>query len=338
MIYRAEQLRPWVLTGPAPVEFSPYGDESAVLLDLASVPGEAEAQALARWLPTLVCPVIGLRNPDLNQCREPVASLCAQACDVVVDSLADGELLLQRIAANPVAATSFVELLRVTEGLSVAAGLSVESSVYASLQGGAEYARWLEKNRVAEPAVLPDQGPAVLHERVGRNLHLTLNRPSNLNAMSVEMRDALVDALRLIMLDELIEEVHLFGRGRSFSTGGDLAEFGQVPDAASGHIIRMLSVPGKFLNYVADRVHAHVHGACVGSGIEFPAFAGRVVAHPKAWFALPEVSMGLIPGAGGCISIARRIGRQRLAWMGLSGKRVRAPLALAWGLVDEISE
>jgi hypothetical protein len=76
---------------------------------------------------------------------------------------------------------------------------------------------------------------------------------------------------------------------------------------------------------------ARLHGACIGSGIEFPAFAGRVVAAPDAWFQLPELTFGLIPGAGGCVSISRRIGRQRMARLVLSGNRIMAERALAWG-------
>lgn len=130
--------------------------------------------------------------------------------------------------------------------------------------------------------------------------------------------------------------MELTGRGRCFSVGGDLTEFGTVPDPAAGHIVRGLSVPGQFLAACADRVHAHVHGACIGSGVEFPAFAGRVTADAGAHFQLPEVGLGLNPGAGGCVGIARRIGRQRLAWLALTGKRIRAQRALEWGLVDEI--
>jgi len=83
-------------------------------------------------------------------------------------------------------------------------------------------------------------------------------------------------------------------------------------------------------------VWAFVHGACVGAGVELPAFAARVLARANVLFQLPEVSMGLVPGAGGTASIARRIGRQRTAWMALSGARIDAETAIDWGLVDEI--
>jgi enoyl-CoA hydratase/carnithine racemase len=66
------------------------------------------------------------------------------------------------------------------------------------------------------------------------------------------------------------------------------------------------------------------------------AWARRIVAAPDAWFQLPELAMGLLPGAGGCVSISRRIGRQRTALMLLSSKRIPARVALDWGLIDAI--
>jgi enoyl-CoA hydratase/carnithine racemase len=83
-------------------------------------------------------------------------------------------------------------------------------------------------------------------------------------------------------------------------------------------------------------MHAYVHGACIGAGIELPAFCGRVTARADARFQLPEVGMGLIPGAGGTVSLPRRIGRQRAAWLALTGERVDAETARRWGLIDAI--
>lgn len=331
----ADAALAYMAEGAHPSSFSAFGDEPALVLDLASCQHREQSEQLAAWLPGLACPVIGVRNPDVSSCAHPLESICARACDVVVDEVEAVQPLLDTIQANPLAAASFVDLLRVTENLPALQALSVESAVYAALQGGREYAVWLERQAARRPAE-PEEGPAVLPQREGDVLTLTLNRPKNSNAMSVEMRDALVESLRAVAADDGIKRLELRGAGACFSTGGDLREFGSVPDSASGHVIRMLSVPGKFLLPVAQRAHVHVHGSCIGSGIEFPAFAGRVTAAADAWFCLPEVGMGLIPGAGGCISIARRIGRQRLAWMGLSGARVSVEVALAWGLVDEV--
>jgi enoyl-CoA hydratase/carnithine racemase len=61
-----------------------------------------------------------------------------------------------------------------------------------------------------------------------------------------------------------------------------------------------------------------------------------VRAHPNTVFGLPELSLGLLPGAGGTVSVTRRIGRWRTAYLVLSGRRIDAATALRWGLVDEI--
>ena len=125
-------------------------------------------------------------------------------------------------------------------------------------------------------------------------------------------------------------------RGVCFSAGGDLDEFGEAVDAGLAHASRLTRSAGAALHALRDRVEARLHGACVGAGIELPAFVNHVVARDDAFFQLPEVSMGLVPGAGGTVSILPRIGRRRLAYMALTGVRIDAATALEWGLVDEI--
>ena len=90
------------------------------------------------------------------------------------------------------------------------------------------------------------------------------------------------------------------------------------------------------ISALADRVVVHLHGACIGSGIELPAFARRVFARPDTSIALPEVGFGLIPGAGGTISLPRRIGRHRTAQLALTATPIDVATALEWGLVDGI--
>jgi enoyl-CoA hydratase/carnithine racemase len=174
-------------------------------------------------------------------------------------------------------------------------------------------------------------------ERDGDALHVTLTRVEARNALDTAMRDQLVEALQLAALDGSIAEVHLRGEGPAFCAGGDLDEFGSRPDPATAHLVRILQSAGRAIDAVSDRVVAHVHGACRGSGVELPAFAGRVVARTDTTFGLPEVSLGLIPGAGGTVSLPRRIGRHRTAWLALSGEALDAQTALEWGLVDELS-
>jgi enoyl-CoA hydratase/carnithine racemase len=68
-----------------------------------------------------------------------------------------------------------------------------------------------------------------------------------------------------------------------------------------------------------------------------PAFAKHLVATPDTFFHLPEISMGLIPGAGGCVSIPRRIGRQRMNYLAITGTKLSVETAINWGLIDEIA-
>lgn len=81
---------------------------------------------------------------------------------------------------------------------------------------------------------------------------------------------------------------------------------------------------------------AEVQGQVLGSGLEMAAYCGWVQAYPDAVLGLPELSLGLIPGAGGTVSITRRIGRWRTAYLVLSGRPIDAATALRWGLVDAV--
>ncbi|GAA3231493.1 hypothetical protein GCM10017691_25430 [Pseudonocardia petroleophila] len=139
-------------------------------------------------------------------------------------------------------------------------------------------------------------------------------------------------------MDETVTRIVLDGAGPAFCAGGDLDEFGTTPDPVTAHLVRTRGGPARPLHLLAARTEAWVHGACVGAGIELPAFAGRIVARPDATFRLPEVGMGLIPGAGGTVSIPRRIGRWRTLHLALRGTTVDAQTALRLGLVDEVRE
>ncbi len=171
--------------------------------------------------------------------------------------------------------------------------------------------------------------------RDGDRVHVALARPAARNAVDAAMQRALVDALGTVGDD--VGEVLLTGDGPVFSAGGDLDEFGDLADPASAHLLRLTRSPARALARVAGRATVVVQGACHGAGVELPAFARRVVARPGTTFTLPEVAMGLIPGAGGTVSIPRRIGRQRTAWLALTGASLDAGTARDWGLVDEIA-
>jgi hypothetical protein len=277
------------------------------------------------------CPTVAWRADAASAAG---ASLL-DAFDVHCSSQAELAPVLEATQRNPQASAALVQLLRHSQRLAVHEALVAESLVYSTLQAGPEFAAWLAERspRAAPPR---GEGPAVRAERDDATLHLTLDRPERRNAYSSEMRDALCEALAVAESDPGIERVLLEGAGPCFSAGGDLDEFGTHPDPATAHAVRSARNAGRMLARIAERVEARVHGACVGAGVELPAFAGRLVAHPDAWFQLPEVAMGLVPGAGGTASLPRRIGRQRTAWLALSGARLEAEQAMTWGLVDAL--
>lgn len=282
-----------------------------------------------------------LAAPALGLMPGPVAAPVQEISDCF-DALASDEqalaLLVEACARRPLASLALVQLLRQAERLTIHEGLVAESWVYSMLQAGPEFAEWLAER--GDPALgrRVFSGPAVTMDRHLDRLRITLSRPEKRNAFSVEMRDGLCEAMAVACSDPSIGEVVIEGAGESFCSGGDLDEFGSFPDPATAHALRSTRNAGRMISGVAARVRAEVHGACVGAGVELPAFAARVVAHPDAFFQLPEVGMGLVPGAGGTVSIPRRIGRQRTAWMALTGERVDAATALSWNLVDELRD
>jgi hypothetical protein len=237
------------------------------------------------------------------------------------------------VRANPIAATSYALLLRGAPR-PTDEGLVAESAVYSTLQAGPEFARW-RAARAPRLDACDDHAP-VRVAREGDVLRVTLTRPEVHNALNTRMRDELYDAFVLAAADPEVTVV-LDGEGPSFSAGGDLDEFGARADPASAHLVRLQRNVGRLIASIAERVEAHVHGACMGSGIELPAFAGRVVARPDARFGLPEIGLGLIPGAGGTVSITNRVGRHRAARLALGGETIDASTALEWGLVDSVS-
>ncbi|WP_431195958.1 enoyl-CoA hydratase/isomerase family protein [Mycobacterium camsae] len=217
------------------------------------------------------------------------------------------------------------------------AGLVTESLAYSTLQAGPEFARWLSQRG---PARVAGSVNPVAVQRDHDTLRIRFNRPQRHNAFCNGTRTALLEALAVAQLDPSVTGVVLSGTGPSFCSGGDLAEFGTFADPASAHLARTRHSPALVLDELTGRLGpaccAQVHGRVLGSGLEMAAFCGRVQAAPDCVLGLPELGLGLIPGAGGTVSVTRRIGRWRTAYLVLSGHTVDAQTALAWGLVDAI--
>ncbi len=293
---------------------------------VASADGWVPEAAVVERLSSLPCIVIAAGGAAASH---PLADTVAEPGVASVDDV------LRVVERNPVAATTLVLCMRQAPP-SIERGLVTESAAYSVLQSGAEFTAW----RRARPPRRDraGEGPAVRVTRAGDRLDLVLSRPHSRNALNRAMRDGLLEGLALAAADPSLATVVLRGEGTSFCSGGDLDEFGTFSDPAAAHLVRLGTSIGRALLALGERLVVEVHGPCAGSGVELPAFAPRVLAHPDFTAALPEVGLGLIPGAGGTVSITRRVGRHRMVLLALSGARIDAATALRWGLVDEVGE
>lgn len=275
-------------------------------------------------------PSSGLEAFDilLSAAPDPPRPWTGVRADSVDSVIADLEA---RVAAQPAAAGVAAQILRMTLALDFGQALQLESLAYSTLLRSRGFQTW-RASRPARDRVDPD--PRVLMTMEGGTLSICLNRPAARNAFDAAMRDALCEALDFACVHPDAPPVALSGKGGAFSAGGDLNEFGTASDPAEAHLIRTLRSPANLARALGDRLTVQLHGNCIGAGIEVPAAATRVTARPGTVCRLPEVSMGLIPGAGGTASIPRRIGRHRAAYMAISGAPIDLATALDWELVD----
>jgi enoyl-CoA hydratase/carnithine racemase len=262
----------------------------------------------------------------------PVGPELGSAFDLWTTDPAEADRWAKGFDRAPRAAMAAALLVRGGEAASNWAGLVSESTTYSLLQAGPEFQQWSEHH---SPRGAPDPGPRVRVERHERVWEVVLTRPDRHNALDARMRDELYPALGEARSRKDVTVV-LRGEGPSFCSGGDLDEFGTAPGPVEAHALRLARSLALLMSDLAPRLVAGLHGACLGAGIELPAFARRVVAAEDARIGLPELDLGLIPGAGGTVSIPRRASPAALLDLLLSGGTIDARAALARGLVDEV--
>ena len=322
-IYSPKELLQILTSAIRAEEFSVAHGQHCIIVDARDL----RTPMRLKQLPN--CPLIAL-HPDSTF---NVATTVLSDFDCVV-SEQELEPVIAGIRAQPIAASTLCHLLRHSQNLTIEQALTAESMAYGLLQSSVGFRNWLAtRPQWTQSAV---DAIAVKTSRNRDDLLISLNRPQKHNAYNEQMRDELSAALQLAIEDQSIRKVVLRGAGASFSAGGDLTEFGSVDDAGVAHIARTTRSPGLLLSRISDRVTVEVQGACVGAGIELPAFCAHIHAQEDAYFKLPEVALGLVPGAGGTVSITRRIGRQATAKLALSGITIDAQHALAIGLIDKV--
>jgi enoyl-CoA hydratase/carnithine racemase len=165
---------------------------------------------------------------------------------------------------------------------------------------------------------------------------ITLNRPERLNAINLEMRDLLWTYLQACRDNPDVHLVLFRGEGRAFSAGADISEFGTAPSILEARRARHdRDVWGELLAHRCITVAA-LHGYCYGAGLELPLCCDYRIAADDSQFALPEVTLGYIPSAGGTQTLPRVVPPGIAARMILTGDPIDAPAALRWGLVHEV--
>jgi len=162
-----------------------------------------------------------------------------------------------------------------------------------------------------------------------------LDSPETRNALSPQMKDALIAALEGLDTNPEVRCIVLAGSDRIFAAGADIAVLAAQPldapsDAERAAFWTRLSV-------LETPLVAAVCGYALGGGCELALACDMVVADKDARFGLPEVTLGIIPGGGGTQRLARAIGKHRAMEYVLTGRRFDAEMALEWGLVNKAS-
>lgn len=177
----------------------------------------------------------------------------------------------------------------------------------------------------------------LLYSKTGGVARISLNRPHVRNAYNTTMRDDLYQALSAVRDDPEVRVAVLSGEGPAFCAGADLSEFGTAPSLAVARQVRWRrDVWGLFLS-VPKPMIAAIHGYCLGSGVEMALLCDMRVASDDAVFGLPEASLGLIPAAGGSVTLPRTVGIGAGLDLLLTRRRIAAPEAQILGLVTRVT-
>ena len=178
----------------------------------------------------------------------------------------------------------------------------------------------------------------VLYEKDGEIGWVTLNRPEALNAINLVMRDLLWEIIQALREDPDVGVAIIQGAGdRAFSAGADVKEFGTAPSYIAARDARHQRDLWGQLLALDKPVVAALHGYVYGAGCEMSLCCDIRIAADDARFALPEVTLGYIPSAGGTQLLPRTISPGAALSMILSGEAIDAQEALRLGLVQRVA-
>ncbi|MFM8940839.1 MAG: enoyl-CoA hydratase-related protein, partial [Phenylobacterium sp.] len=160
---------------------------------------------------------------------------------------------------------------------------------------------------------------------------ITLNSPP-VNALSANVREGLFEGFKAATANPDAKAIVLICEGRTFIAGADITEFGGASRGPSLFDVQ------EMMENAPKPVIAAIHGTALGGGLEVALVAHYRVAVPSARLGLPEVNLGLLPGAGGTQRLPRVAGPEKALEMMTSGRHAPAKEALEMGLVDELAE
>ncbi len=178
----------------------------------------------------------------------------------------------------------------------------------------------------------------ILVEREGPLAIITLNRPERHNAFDDPMSDAFHDILMAALEDDS-SAILIRATGKSFCSGRDTAVLGhRARDESDFHFVRRHQEAKLRMQDATKPIVAAVKGGCIGGGCELALAADMRVSDTSLKMALPEINYGLLPDTGGTQLLTALIGPARAKYMVMSGEKIDAATALAWGAIDFLVE
>jgi len=168
-------------------------------------------------------------------------------------------------------------------------------------------------------------------------MQLCLNRPEALNALNEALLTELKQAFEEAKLDASVKALLLRGEGKAFCAGADIKQLAQLNSQTSYIFAKQGQEIFNALENLGKPSVAAIHGFALGGGCELAMAATLRIAADNATLGQPEIKLGLIPGFGGTQRLARLVGKGRALDLCLTGRLIKAPEALTWGLINQMA-
>lgn len=166
--------------------------------------------------------------------------------------------------------------------------------------------------------------------------HISLNRPEQLNALSIEVLQRFIEILDQAKLDKAIKTILLSGEGKVFCAGADIKQIANMNGQQSLEFAHLGQTAFRELERLGKPSLAAIHGIAFGGGCELAQAATMRIAAENTVFGQPEIKLGVIPGFGGTQRLARLIGKGRALEVCLTGRKITTNEAYQWGLINEM--